>query len=45
MRVGNSEREMQPAEELFDRLISPLEAKMGLAGKKSGQTETVVFHQ
>lgn len=29
---GNSERELRPAEELFDRLISPLETKMGLTG-------------
>lgn len=39
---NSSERELQPAEELFDRLISPIEEKMGL--KPLGENgEQVVF--
>lgn len=44
MDSKNSERELKPAEELFNRLISPIEVKMGL--KPLGKNgEQIVFQK
>lgn len=42
MDSKNSERELKPAEELFNRLISPIEEKMGIK-PLGGNGEQVVF--